>query len=376
MGQMAVRIALQCSESDSYLIFNEDNSAARLLGRPGEAIYNDASGMVEGNSPFQIVWLPDEERDACLARVRGLADERSWSPPEPLIVFEGNAPAEIQRHRALADLLEAGAGTAPVAPRLWLGDPVAIKEPTAAVFRRQTGSNLIIVGQRDEPALAIVTAGLVGLAAQHPPGSASFTILDGTPVDAPAAGCLAEIAGMLPHDAEVIGWRRVPEAVAALAEAVDRARDADEAGLPRRYLVVHGLQRFRDLRQSEDFGFSSSYGDDDDKPPAADKLFRRILQDGPMLGVHTIVWCDSATNVDRALDRQTMREFDMRVVFQMSATDSTNLIDTPAASKLGLHHALFHSEERGVAEKFRPWALPEKAWLEAVAGKLAGRAEA
>ncbi|MHC4948909.1 MAG: FtsK/SpoIIIE domain-containing protein, partial [Planctomycetota bacterium] len=31
MGQMAVRIALQCSESDSYLIFNEDNSAARLL---------------------------------------------------------------------------------------------------------------------------------------------------------------------------------------------------------------------------------------------------------------------------------------------------------------------------------------------------------
>ena len=60
MGQMAVRIALQCSEADSQLILDDDNLAARLLSRPGEAIYNDASGMVIGNNPFQTSWLPDE----------------------------------------------------------------------------------------------------------------------------------------------------------------------------------------------------------------------------------------------------------------------------------------------------------------------------
>jgi S-DNA-T family DNA segregation ATPase FtsK/SpoIIIE len=43
IGQMGVRIALQCSEADSYLILSDDNAAARLLSRPGEAIYNDAS---------------------------------------------------------------------------------------------------------------------------------------------------------------------------------------------------------------------------------------------------------------------------------------------------------------------------------------------
>ena len=63
IGQMAVRIALQCSESDAHLILSEDNTAARLLTRPGEAIYNDANGLYEGNHPFQIVWLPDVERD-------------------------------------------------------------------------------------------------------------------------------------------------------------------------------------------------------------------------------------------------------------------------------------------------------------------------
>ena len=44
LGQIGVRIAgLQCSESDAHLILSEENSAARLLTRPGEAIYNDST---------------------------------------------------------------------------------------------------------------------------------------------------------------------------------------------------------------------------------------------------------------------------------------------------------------------------------------------
>ena len=69
---MAVRIALQCSDSDAHLILSEENTAARLLARPGEAIYNDANGLLEGNHPFQVVWLPDGERDAHLERIRQL----------------------------------------------------------------------------------------------------------------------------------------------------------------------------------------------------------------------------------------------------------------------------------------------------------------
>ncbi len=41
LGQMAIRIALECSEADAHLILSDENSAARLLNRPGEAIYND-----------------------------------------------------------------------------------------------------------------------------------------------------------------------------------------------------------------------------------------------------------------------------------------------------------------------------------------------
>ena len=48
----------------------------------------------------------------------------------------------------------------------------------------------------------------------------------------------------------------------------------------------------------------------------------------------------------------------MRVLFQMSAADSSNLIDSPLASRLGQHRALYHTEDRAQPEKFRPYGPP------------------
>ena len=59
MGQMAVRVALQCSEADAHLILSDDEHGRPLLSRPGEAIYNDQNGLFAGNHPFQVVWLSE-----------------------------------------------------------------------------------------------------------------------------------------------------------------------------------------------------------------------------------------------------------------------------------------------------------------------------
>ena len=97
---MVVRIALQCNEADAYLIMDDNNPAPRLLSRPGEGIYNDAAGSIEGNSPFQTVWLPDDVRDSYLETAVGLAMRKSPAHPAP-IVFEGNAPADVRENSAL-----------------------------------------------------------------------------------------------------------------------------------------------------------------------------------------------------------------------------------------------------------------------------------
>ena len=63
------------------------------------------------------------------------------------------------------------------------------------------------------------------------------------------------------------------------------------------------------------------------------------------------------------LDRQSLRDFEMRVLFQMNANDSSSLMDTPEASRLGVHRAIFYDEGQGRMEKFRPYGLPSADWL-------------
>ncbi len=354
LGQMQVRIALQCSESDAYLIMSDDNAAARLLSRPGEAIYNDAGGRIEGNNPFQIVWLPEPVREQRLAAVRERAERDGHRRETPLVVFEGNVPADLSRNDHLAGVL-AGRRPKPAVPVAWLGEAIAIKGPTEAVFHRRSGANLLIVGQRDEAATAMMIAAGISLAATCPPES--LVVLDGTPPDTTLSGLLESSLGPLPITVECPTYREVDATLDRLAGIVRDRASRDDAASPPVFLFIHGLQRFRSLRASDEFGFSSSF-DEQPPTPKPDRLFAEILEDGPPVGVHVIAWCDTVTNLMRTLPRQGLREFEQRVAFQMGGADSTQLIDSPEAASIGLQRAMFFSEETGRLEKFRPYARP------------------
>jgi hypothetical protein len=375
IGQIGVRIALQTSEADSQMILGDGNSAARLLSRPGEAIYNDAGGLVEANSPFQVAWLPDEQRDKYLDQVNALYAKEP-EQLEPPIVFEGNEPADYRLNPALLEQLRPTKYAAAVAaPAVWLGDPVAIKAPTSIPIRRQSGANILIVGQNEESAIAMTALAMVSLAAQLSPTAVSFYLLDGTPADAQNLGYLPGVAGALPHRTKVVDYRAVPQAIHEIARELARRMANEAANPPSIFIFVFGLQRYRALRKSEDsFGFSA--GGDEEKPLDPGKEFADIMRDGPVNGIHIISWIDTATALDRAVDRGSMRELDNRILFQMSATDSSNLIDSPAGNKLGANRALAYSEEQGSMEKFRPYAQPALKWLAEVKEMLIAKRDA
>jgi hypothetical protein len=368
LGQMVIRIALQCNEADAYLIMDENNPAPRLLSRPGEGIYNDMAGMLEGNSPFQVVWLPDDVRDLYLQKVRARADasEKAWGGP---IVFEGNAPSDIRENPLLRQLLEAPALKPAPAGRVWLGAPNSIKGPTEAVFQRQSGNNLLIVGQRDEATLAMFTSGLVSLAAQYPLGGARFIFCDSTAPGTPQREYIERLVRAIPHAVTFAKPGDLPEIMKDLdAEMKKRAEDADPDSAPPVYLFIHGLQRFTKLRYEEDFSFSTT---DAEAAPNPGATLNNLICEGARLGFHVIASADTYNNANRFLSRKAFSEFEMRVLFQMSATDSASLIENPKASMLGLHRALYYNQQEGYLETFRPYALPGGDWVDGAAANLA-----
>jgi hypothetical protein len=107
--------------------------------------------------------------------------------------------------------------------------------------------------------------------------------------------------------------------------------------------------------------------------PNPAKQFPVLLREGPGFGIHTITWCDTLNNLYRTCERQILREFENRVIFQVSVADSSSLIDSPMASRLGPNRAFLHSEEQGRLEKFRPYSLPTEQWLAWVSEQLRRR---
>ena len=294
----------------------------------------------------------------------------------PAIVFEGNVLSDPSENRQLHELLAAPRWPeSAVAPRAWLGSAVAIAEPTSATFLRQSGANLLLVGHREEAALGVMTAAMLSLAAQHPPcspspgGPTQFYVLDGTRPDAPEAGFWRHVAPTLPHAVKVSLVRDAAEMLSEIAAEVARRQQEALDKAPPVYLLIYNLGRFRDLRKEDEFSFGSEEG----KPASPAKQFAAILREGPALGVHTLVWCDTYSTLGRLVDRQGLRDFEMRVLFQMNPTDSSNLMDTPDAARLGMHRAIYYDDAQGRMEKFRPYGLPPDEWLSWVGGQLHGR---
>jgi hypothetical protein len=143
-----------------------------------------------------------------------------------------------------------------------------------------------------------------------------------------------------------------------------RSGDEQSGAAPEIFVLIHELQNYKKLRQEDEFSFSST----DTASPAA--VLLNVISEGPAHGMHIIATCDSYNNVNRFLGRKNLSEFEMRVLFQMSASDSASLVDSPDAATLGLHRALYYNDREGYTETFRPYARPGNEWIEKAAVQL------
>ena len=355
---VAVRIALQCSDSDSRLVLADDNPAARFLTRPGEAIYNDGAGSVANNRQFQVALFDDDHERQFLATIR---DRFKTTPRRnPLLVFEGQEPAHLERSAAFASLLAAPPVDKPQKNvHGWLGEPIAIKDATVADFRRQAGSNLLIVTREEAEGLGMVSSVLLSLATEHHAEACQFQIADFSSADLEWNDFLARLrspdgAG-LPHEVVLLHKRGVPDALKLLLQTIDARERSDRAPASNIFLAIAALQRARELRKDEDDYSTDAPGDD----------LLAVLRRGPDVGVHTVVLADTVASVQRVPSRKSIAEFGLRAVGSMNAADSNALLDNDAASRIDRpHRMLFSDDERpGVIEKFRPFREPDLAWV-------------
>ncbi|MCH2212413.1 MAG: hypothetical protein MK110_14000 [Fuerstiella sp.] len=368
MGQVAVRVALQCSDSDAHLILSDENAAARLLTRPGEAIYNDANGLKEGNHPFQIAWLEEEIREDMIRQLNNRSDLPDGE--SSMIVFDGNVTPTVEQcgplqatFSTVSDATRQSIDTRP----LWLGEPVAISAPTHIELRRSAGQNLLLVGQ-DELLIDRIL-GLIALSAcAEADTKANVTVLHSSRHEESTErfkqlAASGAAPGIKLHTADAC----VDVIQASVRELQRREQLADHAQTADVLLIIRDIGQFRELKREDDNFGLGNFGEPKTETPSS--MFTDLIRRGPLVGIHVVVWADTFNNAMRWLTSSLLREFENRIILRMNQTDSASLVDSPVAASLGPGRALLYQDQTGTVEKFRPFAWPTESWLTQVVNR-------
>ncbi len=352
ISQMAVRVAMRNEKDDSRLILSEDNTSSSLLFqfRPGEAIYNADSGAETGNKRFQSFWLPSEELSVYLEAIRQLAKSRNYVTQRVQNIFDGSKNANVNENQILNTLLNTSAWTDQQLATIWLGDPISLKEATSIQFRPRRGSNLLIISQDEDTALGLMTITLLTLATQQSPKAARFYIVDGRQ-DTSYIDRLRQREKQLPHTVKIANRNTLPSLLTEISDEIKERAETNTYQKPSIYLFINGLQRIRTLRPEENISSNLT------------KLFSMVLRDGPEQDVHVLIWSDTLSNYYRSMEKNMLDEFELRITFQMSENDSTKLIGSTEANKLGPHRTLLFKESAETPEKFIPYESPSDEWL-------------
>lgn len=397
--QMGLRIALRCTPAVSQAVLGDSNLAASQLTQSGQAIVNDGLGDRGRNREVQVALLPAAERRRALAAVHALAQGRADPAP---ITFAAHAPARFEANPALQAALRQSTGAAAGdAVQIWLGEPIALKPPTAAQIERYEASNLLVIGGDEAQALGLLLAAVLSVAAQRRPSEARFLIGDFSRPVSRHFGLFGRLD--LPHQMEVLNARQLrgpgpdgltvgtplrerspstgrrsffdapgpPAAMPPAAAPLDKLESLInerwgqmDAGLapegPTTFLVLAGLQAWRDLRP------------DENRPSPTAEQVLRIVERGPEAGVHVIAWADSYTTLTQSFRRGGLNFFDHRAILRVSEGDSNQLLGSTLAARLADGRAFYRYEGAalGVVEKFKPYAIPDADVLAALATQI------
>lgn len=252
----------------------------------------------------------------------------------------------------------------------WLGRATARQAPASITFRSESGSNLLMVGKQEEVALGLLLAASLSLAAQRAPRDLRYYVVDTGPKQEMAA----LLEPLLPQYMRRVVTRQHFHAglTQVITELHDLLRRPFSRGQePDIYLLLHGLHRIDDLHSA-----SGQPGSAAPLAPLA-HLLSTIIRQGPEVGIHALVWCDRLQSLESALGEDIASYIDYRVSFEYALGRPDASAPRAMAGRSSVAFTAYAELNDGASgqaaqpEKFRPYAVPSREWLQAAAGQIA-----
>lgn len=347
-----IRVALTCHDPREYReLFGHAFIVPPELAKLGYATMTESATGSELGIVFRCPFMTDDERQRFLDIYRAFSDDRGYGATTA-VLLDGVARADIRKNETLGELAtyKASLRTRTHECRVWIGDTFSMAKRAEVVFRRQNRSNLLLVMQDRFSAEceALCCAALVAAVGGSMPGSRCY-------VSIPSAASPDDLASIrllsqaLPSCIQLINEVASADLVNQLMAIVTRRRGgSDDAETY--FWIIPQLHRCNELR----LGLKAE--------PSAKKnsMIETLLQEGPRVGVHTIVWSDSTSLIDYPL----RPHFSLRISSRVDKDDSKALFNlSDVAAELPDDLGFFWDTESGNSPAiFRPYSEIPADW--------------
>ncbi len=119
--------------------------------------------------------LQSDEGQDCYLELDRLPEENIYWPLMQSLQETMRAASSVEQNPLLQELLERPTWLGPnEQARVWLGYPVASKEPLVCTLHRQSDSNLLIVGKQRDAGMGMLLTQIMSIAAQQSPGEGAI----------------------------------------------------------------------------------------------------------------------------------------------------------------------------------------------------------
>jgi hypothetical protein len=332
LTSLGLRICLRLSEQETVKFLGYGNTVPAGFGsqRPGQALYNDAEGRIEGNTEFQVAFV---DVSAIPARCRAFRERETERFGRKIVetarVFHGEMPVNpTGRIPSIpADKIQA-----------FIGEPLKIQaEPISVTFEQQDGANLLALGQGMET-LNTLSSNLAAQFVESPLKPEIF-VADALPLAKERWAELVE---------KGIQFLATPVQVNATLDQLtmeieNRKLDEQASSFPPKVLFI--------IEPQLNKAFPTGNGMD--SSPAAFK-FNTLLEQGPRVGIHTVLITSRFSRTAKVvgqLDRLNMQYFATRIAFR---SDEALGWDAPTKN-IGEYTGVFSDESIGETTPFQTY---------------------
>ena len=269
-------------------------------------------------------------------------------------------------------------------------------------WRVESGQNLLIVEQNEEQATGLMVAAWMGLLASTTSMLRQFRCVDFGTAGKSWSDVLSQLSLAFTERTIVVSKSVLVDELKSVAQIIEDRSNESQIDKPPLFLIFNGIHRLRNLddrgtlpafpvtttdaatRSTSDHlaAIAAKCGGAFAAVPQNPNRFASssikdllvfILREGPYVGVHVLMWCDTAANVRRLLSAGKLRdEFGMVAAgAQADSNDSRDLVGNTKAMGIAANRMVFfNAASGGKSFLFRPYKLPGINWFDNMAKKL------